>query len=172
MIIFTAENTKTNVNMKAFRRLVAACSVALMVSSCSILQGVASSATSMGTNTGSAIAGLYQILKSTGTIDLSNLTNLINLGKILGGANALAGSTTSYANDFASGLIKGSSNLVNSSNIAKVLTGLETLSSLDTSALSSAASFAATGSDPQISNSSKGVADSMSAITKFLAGLE
>ena len=48
--------------MKAFRRLVAACTAALMVSSCSILQNVASSATSVGTNTGSAIAGLYQIV--------------------------------------------------------------------------------------------------------------
>ena len=158
--------------MKALRRLVAACTAALMVSSCSILQNVASSALSTGTNTGSAIAGLYQILKSTGTIDLSNLTNLINLGKILTGANALAGSTTSYANDFASGLIKGSSNLVNSNNLAKVMTGLESLASIDTSVLANAASFAATGSDPQITNSTKGVTDSMNAITKFLAGLE
>ena len=158
--------------MKAFRRLVAACTAALMVSSCSILQNVASSALSTGTNTGSAIAGLYQILKSTGTIDLSNLTNLINLGKILTGANALAGSTTAYADDFATGLIKGSSNLVNSNNIAKVLTGLQALTTIDTSALASAASFAATGSEPEISNSTKGVSESMAAITKFLAGLE
>ena len=158
--------------MKALRRLVAACTAALMVSSCSILQNVASSALSTGTNTGSAIAGLYQILKSTGTIDLSNLTNLINLGKILTGANALAGSTTSYANDFASALIKGSSNLVNSNNIAKVLTGLESLANMDTSALASAASFAATGTDPQVTTSTKGIGDSMAAITQFLAGLE
>ena len=158
--------------MKALRRLVAACTAALMVSSCSILQNVASSALSTGTNTGSAIAGLYQILKSTGTIDLSNLTNLINLGKILTGANALGGSTTSYANDFASALIKGSSNLVNSNNIAKVLTGLESLANMDTSALASAASFAATGTDPQVTTSTKGIGDSMAAITQFLAGLE
>ena len=158
--------------MKAFRRLVAACTAALMVSSCSILQNVASSATSVGTNTGSAIAGLYQILKATGTIDLSNLTNLINLGKILTGANALAGATTSYADDFASALVKGSSNLVNSNNIAKVLTGLESLANMDTSALATASSFAATGADPQVSMSSKGISDSMTAITKLLAGLE
>ena len=158
--------------MRTIRRLVAACTAALMVSSCSILQNVASSATSVGTNTGSAIAGLYQILKATGTIDLSNLTNLINLGKILTGANSLTGATTAFTDEFASGLIKGSQNLVNGSNVAKVLTGLQSLTSIDTSALSTAASFAATGSQPEINNSTKGVSTAMSAITTLLKGLE
>lgn len=160
--------------MKAFKRIAAACAAALLLTSCSILQGVTNNntATNTGTNTGSAIAALYQILKATGTIDLSNLTNLINLGKILTGANALAGSTTAYANDFASALIKGSSNLVNSSNIAKVMSGLESLSTIDTSALSTAATFAATGSEPEISNSTKGVSTAMNAITSLLSGLE
>lgn len=160
--------------MKALKHIAAACAAVLLITSCSILQGVGSnnSASSTGTNTGSAIAALYQILKATGTIDLSNLTNLINLGKILTGANALTGATTAFTDDFASGLIKGSSNLVNSSNVAKVLTGLQSLSSLDTSALSTAASFAATGSEPEISASSKGVSTTMSAITSLLSGLE
>ena len=161
--------------MKTLKRIAAACAAVLLLTSCSILQSVGSnnnSATSTGTNTGSAIAALYQILKATGTIDLSNLTNLINLGKILTGANALTGATTAFTDEFASGLIKGSSNLVNGSNVAKVLTGLQSLSSIDTSALSSAASFAATGAEPEISNSTKGVSTAMSAITSLLSGLE
>lgn len=161
--------------MKALKRIAAACAAVLLLTSCSILQGVGSnknSASSTGTNTGSAIAALYQILKATGTIDLSNLTNLINLGKILTGANALTGATTAFTDEFASGLIKGSSNLVNGSNVAKVLTGLQSLSSIDTSALSTAASFAATGSEPEISTSTKGVSTAMSAITSLLSGLE
>ncbi len=158
--------------MNAFKRIVAACTAVLLVSSCSILQNVMSNGNNSGASTGSAIAGLYQILKATGSIDLSDLTNLINIGKILTGANTLANATTSYVDDFASGLIKGSNNLVNSSNLAKVLTGLQNLSNIDTSALSTAASFAAKGSDPEISTSTKGVSDSMAAITSFLAGLE
>ena len=162
--------------MKALKRIAAACAAVLLLTSCSLLTGAGSSAgnnaNTTGSNTGSAIAALYQILKATGTIDLSNLTNLINLGKILPGANALTGATTAFTDDFASGLIKGSQNLVNSSNVAKVLTGLQSLTTIDTSALSTAASFAATGSEPEISNSTKGVSTAMSAITKLLSGLE
>ena len=158
--------------MKMFKRIAAAFAALMLLSSCSILKNVASNATSMGANTGSGLAAIYNVLKATGGIDLSNLTNIINIGKILTGAGSLSGATNDFTNDFVTGLIKGSSNLVNSSNISSVITGLQSLANIDTSALTAAAAAAAAGQAAQVSTSNEGVAATVNVLKNIVSVLQ
>ena len=165
--------------MKLLKRIAAGCAALIVLSSCALLQGTssASTATTTGMSTGSAISAIYNVLKATGAIDLSNLTNLINIGQILTGANTLANATTAYTDEFATALINGSSNLVNNSNVNQVLSGLKTLSALDSSALLNASNTAqskgfAAGAAPKVSTSDKNVAATMSAINGLLGALK
>ncbi len=153
--------------MKIFKRIAATVAVIALLTSCSLVRNVTSNAKSTGINTGQAILSLYQILKSTGTIDLSNLTNIINLGKILTGANALSDATASFTDQFISGLIKGSSDLINDANVSKVMSALKTLSSIDTAAISQAADRAASGAATQLTNSTAGVAATLSQLNSI-----
>lgn len=158
--------------MKLFKRIAAGCAALMIVSSCSLLQGLASSATSAGSSTGSAIAAIYNVLKSTGAIDLSNLANIINIGQILTGANSLTGATSAFTDEFATAMMSGSSNLVNSGNVAQVLSGLQTLANLDTSAFTNAAAskgYATT--TPALSTSDKNVSATMTALNSLLGAL-
>ena len=81
--------------MKLMKRIAAGVASLLLLTSCSILQNAAS-ATSLGGNTGTAISAIYNVLKAAGGIDLSNLTNIINIGKILTGAGALSNATQAF----------------------------------------------------------------------------
>ena len=109
----------------------------------------------------------------TGGIDLSNLTNIINLGQILTGANSLANATTSFTDDFASGLISGSSNLINANNVTSVMNTLKSLSNIDTSAITNAASsYASTGTVSPVSTSNSGVSETISALTGLFKTLK
>lgn len=163
--------------MKLLKRIAAGCAALLVLSSCALLQGSAASTTpavSNGSSTGSAISAIYNVLKATGAIDLSNLTNIVNIGKILTGANSLAGATSAYTDEFAGALIKGSSNLVNQGNVSQVLNGLKSLSNIDTSAFTKAAQSKgyAAGAAPQLSTSDKNVAATMTALNGLLGALK
>jgi len=158
--------------MKLFKRIAVAFAALTVITSCSVLQGVAASASQTGSSTGSALAAIFNVLKSTGGIDLSNLANIINIGQILTGANSLTNATATYVNQFSSGLISGSSNLVNTSNLSAVLSGLKALSTIDTSAMTNAASKAYAGTDPHVTNNTAGVSSTMSALTTLLKSLE
>ena len=159
--------------MKLFKHIAAAAAALMLLSSCSVLKNVATNAVSSGTNTGAAISALYNIFKATGGIDLSNLTNIINLGQILTGANSLANATTSFTDDFASGLISGSSQLVNSSNVATVLNTLKSLSNVDTSAITKAASsYASSGVATPLTSSTAGVSETISSLTGLFKALQ
>ena len=157
--------------MKLFKRIVLGVSALLMVSSCSILSGVANSASSVGASTGSALSAIYSVIKAAGGIDLSNLTNIINIGKILTGANSLTNATQSFTDEFASALISNSNNLVNSSNVASVLAGLKSLNNLNTTAFSPAATKAYSNGTQQIQQNDKDVNATVDAITKLLGSL-
>jgi hypothetical protein len=151
--------------MKLFKHIAAACATVVLLSSCSILNGTSSSdATSTGSNTGSALSALYKIILAGGTLDLSDLSTLINLGKILIGANSLTNASNSFVDQFTSGLISGSSNLVNSSNASAVVNGLKSLASIDTSVLATAAADAAAGKSFQVNSSTQGVSSTLSAL--------
>ena len=156
--------------MKLIKRIVVGIASLLMISSCSILQTVGN-ATTAGSNTGSAISAIYNVLKAAGGIDLSNLTNIINIGKILTGAGALSSATQSYTDEFANALISGSNNLVNSGNVAKVITGLKALNNIDTSAFSESAVKSYSNGTQQIQKNDKDVNATVDAITKLLGTL-
>ena len=156
--------------MKLFKRIVLGVSALLMVSSCSVLQGLGN-ATTAGTNTGTALSAIYNVLKAAGGIDLSNLTNIINIGKILTGAGALSGATQSFTDEFASALIQGSNNLVNSGNVNKVISGLQALNNIDTSAFSDSAIKSYSNNTQQIQQNDKDVNATVDAITKLLGSL-
>ena len=163
--------------MKLFKRIAAGCAALLLLTSCAALQGLSSSnssATNTGVSTGTAIAAIYNVLKATGAIDLSNLTNIINIGKILTGANSLANATSAYTDEFTAALMSGSSNLVNSDNVAQVLTGLRSLSNIDTSAFTNAAQSKgyAAGATPKLSTSDKNVAATMTTLNSLLGALK
>ena len=158
--------------MKLFKRLAAAFVALSLLSSCSILKTLATSALSLGTNTGSAISSIYNVLKKAGSIDLSDITTLINIGKILTGANSLTDATPTFLDDFSAGLIEGSSQLINGTNVASVLNGLKALAKVDTSTLNAAASKAMVGTPTQVSASSAGVSETVSAIKALVESLK
>ena len=157
--------------MKLFKRIVLGVSALLLVSSCSILQGVSNTASSVGASTGSALSAIYNVIKAAGGIDLSNLANIINIAQILTGANSLTNATQSFTDEFASALISNSNNLVNSGNVASVLTGLKALNNLNTTAFSDSATKAYANGTQQIQKNDKDVNATVDAITKLLGTL-
>ena len=156
--------------MKLMKRIVAGIAALLLLSSCSILKNVAS-ASSVGSNTGSAIAAVYNVLKAAGGIDLSNLTNIINIGKILTGAGALTNATQAFTDEFSTALINGSNTLVNSGNLSKVLTGLKALNNIDTSAFSESATKAYANGSQQLPQNDANVNATVKALTSLLGAL-
>ena len=128
-----------------------------------------------GLKAGAALLSLYTQYKSTGTLDLSNptnLNNLLSLASNIKGLDQLANKSS-----FLSGLISGSKNLVNKSNQSTVLSSLGKLAGLDFSSLSgSAASSAVTGALSKIATntttkSSDTAASVTSSATSILTGL-
>ena len=156
--------------MKLLKRIAVGVASLLVVSSCSILQGIGSAATT-GTNTGTALSAIYNVLKSAGGIDLSNLTNIINIGKILTGAGALSNATQAFTDEFSTALINGSNNLVNSGNVAKVLSGLKALNNIDTSAFSESATKAYANGTQQLPQNDANVNATVKALTSLLGAL-
>jgi hypothetical protein len=149
--------------MKALKHLAAACVVLTMLSSCSVINKAAQAA-SIGSTTGNSLANIINVLKATGVIDLSNLANIINLGQILTGASTLSNATQAFTDDFATGLIKGSSNLVNSSNVTGVMSALKSLAGIDNSSILNAVTAVNAGQTPQLTSSSAGVGETLSTI--------
>ena len=156
--------------MKIFKRFAAAAAALVLLSSCSILGGNSSPAAS-GNSTGSALKDLYTILKNTGLIDLGDLGNLIDLGTILTGANALANAGNAYADQFADALIAGSQNLINSSNVKGVLAGLKGLANIETSNIQRAAATALAGNRTSLNNDTPGVSSALSALNSIFSAL-
>ena len=157
--------------MKLFKRIVLGVSALLLVSSCSILQGVSNSASSVGASTGSALSAIYNVIKAAGGIDLSNLTNIINIAQTLTGAGSLSNATQSFTDEFATALINNSNNLVNTGNVASVLAGLKSLNDLNTTAFSPSATKAYSNGTQQIQQNDKDVNATVNAITKLLGSL-
>lgn len=158
--------------MKILKRLTAAVAAIALLSSCSVLKNVATSATTLGSNTGSAITALYKVLSTVGAIDLSSVMNILNLGQILAGANSLTDATPSFVNQFTSGLISGSDNLINSNNVAGVIDALKALTSVDSTAIDKAVTAANSGTTPQLASSAVGVPQTLSCLDDIFALLK
>jgi hypothetical protein len=152
------------VKMKALKHIAAVIVAVLTLSSCSVLSGGMANGASSGRNTGSALLALYNIYQAAGgNIDLSNAANIVNIGKILTGAGTLANATSTYMDQFKTGLLNGATGLVNNSNVSKVMSGLQTLSSIDPSAFKSAAKTAASNAASSAVNSAVSAANSKTA---------
>lgn len=159
--------------MRMLKYLTAAVISLSLLSSCSVIKNVATSALSTGTNTGSAISALYKVLRTAGNIDLSNVTNLINLGKILTGANSVTNASTSFLDQFTNGLISGSTGLITNSNASGVINGLRMLANLDTSAITRAATAAAAGTlTTPVTSSTPGVSATLSQLNSIFGLLQ
>ena len=159
--------------MRLLKYLTAAVISLSLLSSCSVLKNAATNVLTTGTNTGSAISTLYRVLQTAGSIDLSNVTNLINLGKILTGANTVSNASTSILDQFTRGLISGSTGLITNSNASGVISGLQALANLDTSAITRAAAAAAAGSaTTQITTSTPGVSATLSQLNSIFTLLK
>ena len=158
--------------MKAIKAIAAGLATLMLLSSCSVMKNLTSSGSNTGSSTGGALAALYQIFKSTGALDLGNLTNIINIGKVLTGANALADATTEYATDFTSGLIAGSQQLINDKNVQNVVTALKALSKVDTSALTQAADSAAKGTATALTASTAGVTPTLNQLNAIFKAMK
>lgn len=97
------------------------CVATLAMTSCSSLQSAASSntvANAAGKSCGSAVQNLFKAYKSSGTLDLSNTTNLNNA---LALATAYTGlkqnvGNSDYRKAFTTGLIASSAGLITSTN--------------------------------------------------------
>ncbi len=157
--------------MKVFKHILATVAALALFTSCGILSSNSSSTAttaSTGTTTGSALSTIFNVLKNTGMLDLGNLTNLINLGQILTGANSLVDASQSYTDQFAADLIKGSNNLVNKSNVSQVIAGLKDLAGSDTSALTKATTAAFAGNLVPVSSSDSSVKANLAAIDAIM----
>ena len=158
--------------MKLFKRIAAAFVALSLLSSCSVLGSLTQTAAQTGSTTGSALAAIFNVLKTSGGIDLSDLMNVINIGKILTGANTLTNATQAYTDEFATGLMNGSGNLVNNANLAAVLAGLKQLNNLDQSVFTGPAANAYANGSRAVPTSDAGVKATMSALNNLLGTLK
>lgn len=95
-------------------------------------------ATANGQAAGAALKSLYTQYKADGKLDMSNLTNVLNLTTLATNVKGLKGQSdkTTFYKDFAAGLILGSNNLVSQTNSTAVMSGLTSLvNNVDLSAL-------------------------------------
>ena len=158
--------------MKLFKRIAAAFVAISLLSSCSILSGLTQTATQTGSSTGGALAAIFNVLKTNGNIDLSDLMNVINIGKILTGANSLTNASQAYTSEFITGLMNGSGNLVNSSNVNAVLGGLQALNNIDQSVFTGPAAKAYANGSRAVPTTDTGVAATMGALNSLLNTLK
>ena len=154
--------------MKLFKRIAAAVVALSVLSSCSVLNNLGVNPLATGNTTGSALAAIFNVLKTNGNIDLSDLMNVINIGRILTGANSLTNATQSYTDEFVTGLMNGSGNLVNSSNIDKVLNGLKSLNNIDQSVFTGPAAKAYANGSRAVPTTDEGVKTTMNALNGLL----
>mgnify|MGYP003514724067 FL=1 len=99
-------------------------------------------ATSDGQAAGVALKALYGQYTTDGKLDMSNLTNLMNLAALATSVQNLKGQTdkTTFYKDFVKGLISGSNNLVNADNSTSIMSGLQNLvNNVDLSGLTASA---------------------------------
>ena len=97
------------------------CVATLAMTSCTTLQNAAASdtvASATGQSCGTAVQGLYSAYKRTGTVDLTNTTNLNNALAVATAYTNLKQnkSNSNYRKAFTSGLIASSAGLITSDN--------------------------------------------------------
>ena len=111
------------------------CFASLAFSSCSLFQSAASSnsaAQALGQTCGSAVLGLYQSYKATGSLSLTSGDNLTNALALATCYTQLSQNkdNSSYRKSFANGLILSSAGLITNQNSAAFINALLGTSSL------------------------------------------
>ena len=159
--------------MKIKALIAAAAALLISATSCGLLGGNSQNASTSGTSVGSALLGLYTQYKTDGKIDLSNITNIVNLATVvnnIGGLKkgAVEDSANSFIEQFTSGLVTGSNNLVNQANSVNVLGQLKNLTNIDLSAITNAASQAANGAKADLTTASQEVSTAVNSVTNIL----
>ena len=94
-----------------------------------------------GAAAGKALLALYTQYKSSGSLDMTNPTNIVNMVTLANNIKGLKSNTTTT--NSVKGLISGSNKLVNNSNSKTVLSSLTKLAGLNLSTLQSSAKTAA-----------------------------
>lgn len=111
--------------------------------SCGVLGSATgnSEAAKSGKSSGVALRNLYNTYQSTGKIEMTNISTMMQVASLVNGVQALKTTTdkTAFYADFLTGLITGSNNLVNKNNSTNVMNALTTMSNLDLSAITNAA---------------------------------
>lgn len=81
---------------------------------------------SAGKSLGGAISSLYVQYKQSGTIQLSNMNNLLLMQQLVSNANIYRKNykDSAFLSSFALGLVSGSNNLINQSNQSSVLSNI------------------------------------------------
>ena len=92
---------------------------------------------SLGQQSGVALAALNTQYKAAGKIDMSNMTNLLNVAVLANAAQPLKGQTdgSQVYKDFAKGLIVGSNELVSEATVGNVIAGVSALTGVDMKSL-------------------------------------
>lgn len=127
-------------------------------------------ATSNGKAAGAALKALYSQYKIDGKVDMSNLTNIMNVATLANNVKGLKGQTnkSAFYKDFASGLVMGSGNLVNNNNSTSVMNGLTNLvNNVDLSAIQQKATSAvntATATGNEVVQNASAISDSVTNI--------
>lgn len=90
-----------------------------------------------GQQSGVALAALNEQYKSAGKIDLSNMTNILNVAIVVNAAQTIKDQTegSQYYKDFAKGLIVGSNELVSEATVGNVVAGVSALAGVDVKSL-------------------------------------
>jgi hypothetical protein len=109
--------------------------ITLLFISCGTTSNVSngnSAASQAGSSCGQVLASLHSQYKSSGKLDMTNSTTLLNVVELGTYYTALKShsSDASYKTSFATGLISGSSGLITNSNSSSIINTLMSLSSL------------------------------------------
>lgn len=109
----------------------------VVLSSCGIAKkaGISNDYTN-GSMTGSVISKLNSEYEKLGSIDLSNVQNILNLSSLSSSLISLKGDISNQTvKDFSTGLEVGSLNLINNGNVKAVVSGLTKLVNSDFSSV-------------------------------------
>lgn|SRR5574344_1851747 len=100
---------------------------AVAFTSCSTLSSVtATTAGTDGSNCAKALVGLYNSKKATGTVSITNTTDLSNMLVLINSYNQLRShkDDATYKTQFTTGMVNGGSGLITTANATSIMTKL------------------------------------------------
>ncbi len=129
-------------------KIFAAAALVLMTASCGVLGSGSTQSASAGTTggqaSGAALKNLYTQFQADGKLDVTNISNVVNLATLANGIQGLKNQDdkSAFYADFAKGLVLGSGNLISNTTAPSITNTLSGLANTDLSALTNAATAA------------------------------